>query len=161
MAGVNAPDLKRIGPALYGAAGLMVLVPLFDLATNVWPARLGDPGWRYGALGLLASFMLTPLLGTGIAAGVAALLGHGRMIRAVGWLNAVGGGLLLVASGLFLLDAVQIRSGVGPDAIRSFDIGVVKAVVKFLVLGAGFLWLGVAGLRRGRHSAREPIPLAR
>ena len=40
----------------------LVLWPLIDLLTNVWPPQLGTLQWRYGFMGLMAAFLNTPIL---------------------------------------------------------------------------------------------------
>ena len=55
---------------------------------------------------------------------------------------------------LFILDAIQVRGAVQPEAIRQFDIGVIKAVLKLATGAAAFTWLGLRGVRTRAASRR-------
>ncbi len=139
--------LRPLLPALEVAAGLLILLPLGDWAANVWPLRLEDFRWRYGAAGLMAGFALTPLLGVLVLAVAAALGGQRRVLRLVGWtalLTSVG---LLAAVALFALDSVQVAAGIGAESRPVLAAGALKAAVK-LLLAAGWLVLLGAGTAR-------------
>ena len=139
----------------YLLAGLLIVIPMMDLVTNILPARLGDPQWRYGSLGLFAGFSLTPLLGLLVLAVAAVALDHGRVLWVTGIATTVSGVLLALSLGLFVLDVLQIRGNVNPDLMRTFDIGAAKAVVKIVGVSGAMLWTGWASWRVGRGRMRE------
>ena len=53
----------HIGRALVATGLLMVFVSLLDLGSNLWPFFPSAVEWRYGAVGILSGFTVTPLLG--------------------------------------------------------------------------------------------------
>lgn len=161
--------LESIARPLYFMALLLVATPLVDFFANAWPIRLGEVGYRYGVVGLLSGFVLTPLLGLGVACALALVLGHRTVLRVLAILCVVGAVLLLVAAIDFSLDVIQLRRNV-PDAQRwSFQVGALKALVKHLSGAAALAWLGLAtrrALRSGRfeqgaRSAVAPLVVPR
>ena len=60
----NGGSLKGLSGATYFIALLLVVLPVLDFATNVWPFQPGLAVWRYGSVGLFSGYMLTPLLGS-------------------------------------------------------------------------------------------------
>jgi hypothetical protein len=128
-------------------AALLVLTTPADFVVNVWPPHVDSVAWRYAAEGLLTGSLLTMLLGLFLWSWLAMMQGHRRMLRGLEiceWLIAVACVGLAVD---FLLNAVQMRGNVlsQPGAMRTYDLGTLKGVVKYLV-SAGFLaWLALAG----------------
>jgi purine-cytosine permease-like protein len=149
----------------YFVALLLVVLPLADLVTNVLPVRVSAMEWRYGTLGLLSGFTLTPLLGIALAVVLAGLLDHRLLQRIIGFLNLLGAVLLVILIVLFALDWLQLRASVEPDPQHAMDIGALKALVKHLLVAIALGWLGIAGLRATRGGAasrrRTAAPLIR
>ena len=92
--------------------------------------------------------------------------GHRRMLRGLEiceWLIAV------VCVGLavdFLLNAVQMRGNVlsQPGAIRTYDMGTLKGVGKYLISAGVLVWLALAGrgwFRTHVATHTEDAPLIR
>ena len=142
--------LRSLAGALYFASALLLAVPFIDLGTNVWPIRAGDIAWRYGTVGLLSGFLLTPLLGLCIAAVVAAGLAQHRALRALGILSALGAAALLGVTVLFTLDTIQFRVQVPSEGRASYQIGALRAWGKNLVVVAALVWLAVGASRAAR-----------
>jgi hypothetical protein len=148
----------------YFVALLLIALPFVDLVTNVWPVRISALEWRYGTLGLLSGFTLTPLLGIVLAIASAAVLEHRLMQRIIASLNLIGAVLLAVIIVLFALDWLQLRASVQPDPRRGMDVGAAKALAKHALVVIALGWLGIAGIRATRAEARArraPAPLVR
>lgn len=136
------------GPA-YCVAALLIVTPLGDFLTGVWPWRLGAVDWRFASSGLLSGFLLTPLLGALIAIGVAAVSGHERLLRTLGLATLSMSALCFLVSLLFILDALQVSSAVPAQQRRAFYDASIKALLKYaLACGASF-WLGRRAYRLG------------
>jgi len=154
---------------LYFVAILMVATPLVDLVTNILPFQVGDVQWRYGSAGLLGGFLMTPLLGIALAYGAAAFLQHRIVLRVLVVASLLGAIGLVVVSGLFALDVLQLRGNVDPARRSAFQIGAVKAVFKHWSTALALVLLAVAAYRsgalrkggRGRHGGGEGPILAR
>lgn len=148
---VRRSPLSRLQGPLYLSCLLLVFIPLVDLVTNVWPLRLWEAGWRYGAVGLGSGFILTPFLGWVAGVALARTLLQPRALQLLSW-GALGIAVILAgATALFILDALQVGAGI-PDMSRSaFEVGAIRAGVKLALVSVGLGWLGVAGLRSLRR----------
>ena len=148
-----------IAPA-YLVAFLLVATPAMDFVTSIVPMRLGDIEWRFASVGLLSGFLLTPLLGIMAAMWVAAIAGHGTLQRAIAIANMVVGGLFALLLVFFLLDVLQLRGVVQPEAKSAFESAASKAVVKHATFVFTMLYLGWRGLRVAKATVKE-APRAR
>jgi hypothetical protein len=142
-----------IAAPAYFVASLLILFPLLDTVLSIWPLQMGEVSWRFGAVGLFSRAVMTPLLGLLLAFAVAVLLEHRLMTRAI----AVVGGLTALAiagvSILFVLDALQMRAQVRPEAKTAFDVASAVALGKY---GLGFLLLGVFAVSGWKASGKMP-----
>lgn len=155
-------SMRTLARPTYVIAGLLVVLPMLDLVVNVWPIRPGDVQWRYGTLGLLSGFLLTPLLGIVLAYAAAVVLEHRAVIRALAVLSLAVAVGLVVGALLFVLDALQFRSQAPPEALATFDRGMIKAFVKHLVVAGSVGWLGLVGMRGSSTGPkRRPTPVIR
>ncbi|MEO8448385.1 MAG: hypothetical protein ABI647_01270 [Gemmatimonadota bacterium] len=156
--------LTGLTGAGYFVAFLLVALSLFDFALTLWPFQPSDPSWRYGSMGLLSGFLLTPMLGSLLATFIAGFAGHNRTFKTLGILNAIGALILLILLISFALDSIQVRRETSPEAREVFVTGAAKAAMKHLTGIIAFGWLGIATLRAGRRprvseraDARSPI----
>ncbi len=141
-----------VGPT-YFVAWLFILVPAMDFLFTVWPLQFGQITWRYGTVGLLGGFLLSPLLGATMILLLARVMGHRGLLRVMTVLLLAGGILLLIGVVSFILDAVQLRGGV-PEAERwAFDTGVIKALVKDLTGAIALSWLAGGSFQASRGPA--------
>jgi len=97
-----------VGP-VSAIAVLFILWPIVDTLSQAWPMQLGNPAWRYGAIGLGANYLISALFGL-LALSVAAAFGaRRRTLRVLAAVEGVVAVLLLVVAVGFLLDALQVR----------------------------------------------------
>ena len=143
----NETRWQRISRATYGLAFLLIVLPIGDFLANAWPINPSLVSWRYGSLGLLSGYTLTPVLGSAMACLLALKLEHLRVLKIFSWINLTAGVLLLILAGVFLLDGLQVRSTVPVDERTFFEVGIAKALVKHLLVGASVVWFGLAGRR--------------
>lgn len=153
-------DLRAIAWPVYLAGLLTAMLPMVDLLASVWPPRLGQVEWRFGTLGLLSGFTLSPLLGLIMCMAAAAVLEHRiaqRVLAVLAFIGAVGMAAIIV---IFSLDWLQFRAQAPAEARPGMDVGSVKAVIKHALVAASLVWLGIAGWRAGRreHRARHSTP---
>jgi len=139
--------LRRLAAPLYAIALLMLILPATDFISNVWPLNPGDFRWRFGMVGLLAGFLLTPLLGILLATVVAALSEDTRMLRIVSSVAGAGALVLVIFVGLFVLDVLQFRPEVPAERLGSFDFANIRAIVKHLLVAATLGWMSLTGWR--------------
>ncbi len=143
---MSRDPVKTVMRSMYPVAAILVIVPLMDLSTRVWPLRAADTGWRFGAFGLIANFLILPVAGLALATITAAVLHHRRTLRSLAALSFAIGFALLVGSGLFALDFLQLRASVQKEAIGAFDVASVKATAH-----------GPPGHNRGRVARRDGL----
>ncbi len=144
------------GPA-YCVAALLVITPLGDFLSGVWPWRLGAVDWRFASSGLLSGFLLTPLLGALIAIGVAAASAHERLLRIFGIATLSISGICFLVLLLFILDAVQVSSVVPAQQKRPFYDASIKAFLKYGMACAASFWLGRRAYRMGSFKVSSRI----
>jgi hypothetical protein len=134
---------------------LLILLPAFDLMATLWPVRPGDLHWRFGASGLMAGFLLTPLLGLMLLTLVATLSDRRSTYLTLAVVNGVGTVALGAVLVLFLLDVLQLRGTVPAAQQTSFDAAALKALVKYAACGCALIALTLANVRLWRVAARR------
>ena len=116
----------------YCVAFLLIVFPLLDTALSVYPTRVSEVAWRFGATGLFSRALMTPMLGLLLAFGVALLAEHRAAQRVIAVLSGL---LVLTLAGavvLFTLDALQMRVQVRPEAKTAFDLASAAALAKYI-----------------------------
>jgi hypothetical protein len=163
---------KPLARAGYLLAALLVITPLFDATTQVWPLRMSDERWRFGAVGSLSSLLLVPLLGLLLAIAIATLMDSRRVKRVVGSVCGVLALVLAVLSVLFILDYFQVRTIVNPKFQHATSVASTTAMVKnvfsiltlILLARAGFAGPKAVVVRKGAPvtapSSTPLIPLS-
>ena len=147
--------LERLSKPIYFVALLLVLTPLADFVTSVWPLQPGEIRWRFASVALLGGFLFTPLLGSSIAVVVATMLEHRTMQRVMAILNLVVA-VVLVASLIGLsFDTLQLRKAVPPDAQTAFRTSAVRAAFKHGTVALATFWLGLVGFKMAASAARD------
>jgi hypothetical protein len=135
-----------IGPA-YLIALLLVVTPAIDFLSGIQPIAFANLQWRFGAVGLMSGFLLTPLLGMAIAIGVASYADHGVVQRILAVLNLTICGVFVAILVMFVLDVTQLNSAVQGESVAQFRSAAWKALVKHFAFIVATGWLGGAGLR--------------
>lgn len=158
--------LSALAGPVYAVGVLFVVLPIVDFVLNVWPPALGMSEWRYGAIGLLSGFLLSPLLGSALIAGVALVRGDGRTQRVLAILNLATAALFVPICIDFVLDVIQLRGHIAnrPDARWTYYAGAAKSLIKYLAVLAALAWLGRAGWRSrtgGGKGGSDPIVVRR
>ncbi len=145
-------QFRSVARAVYLVAFLLVVGPLLDLATAIWPLRPTAVAWRFAAAGLLSKALLVPILGS-LAAMVAALvLEHRRFLRVVAYTNAGIAILLIGTTTLFVLDTIQLRGGIALEARGAYDVAALRALVNLVLAGVVLGALGISGSKASRRT---------
>lgn len=137
---------KPLARAGYLLAAALIIIPLFDLTTSVWPLHLSDERWRFGAVGSLSNVTLIPLLGLLLALASATLADNRRTRRFIGWICAVFAVVIAALAVLFILDFFQVRTTVNPKFQHMTAVASTTAMLKHLVSIAILMLLSRAGL---------------
>ncbi len=146
----------------YIVATLWAIFSLIDLVVRLYPVRFSATTWRVGAVGLGSLSLATLLLALFILCVTASLLQHRRVLRTLSVLSVVAGVALASLLPLFLLDVIELRRLVPPEARLPFDWGMGRAAVMLLLSSGAFLWIGRSGWKAtvvGRKSAAKDSTL--
>ncbi len=136
----------------YAICTLLVLVPLLETIVSVSPLSPSQVAWRFGAAGLFSRALMTPLLGLTLLAVLGLLFNHRGTLLTVAGLCAFGALCLVVAQILFILDALQMRGQVRPDARTAFDMATLLAVLKIAVAFVVCVGLAIGGWKTARRN---------
>lgn len=148
----------------YAVAFLLVVIPIVDLTLRLWPLQVSQVPWRFGATGILTTTIVTPLLGILIGGAVAFRAAHRRVVRALAVITIMGMLFLLVLTGLYVLDALEVRRITMPEALYVFDVTAVQAFLKLclVITIAGLLGIGGwTSAKAGRSSSAASSTLRR
>lgn len=151
-------DSRQLAGPAYLTSAALIILPLVDSSTSLYPWNVGDPRWRFGALGLYSNALILPILGVLIAHVTAASLRHPIVRRVIGVGAAVAGALLVGSLAIFALDALQTRASVRPEMSVSFTVASITAAGKITLAAVTLLVTGISGLRALRSERRQHPP---
>lgn len=156
-------DSRQLAWPAFLVSAALILFPLADSVTSLYPWNIADPRWRFGAIGLLSNALILPVLGALIAHVTAAVLRHRAMRRLIGVVATLAGAVIMASLAIFALDALQTRASVQPQMQLSFTVATITAAVKTLLAGATLLAIGITTLRALRAERRDstgtPAPI--
>ncbi len=158
----RAEQTSQAGTALIAVGALMTGISLLDFVSNIYPFSPGTIEWRYGAVGILSGFTVTPLLGVVLMMIGATWLDRMTLVRVVAGVTIVLAALAAISLVMFLLDGIQVRRLGAPERRgvtgRAVMIGAVKLAasigVALIVAMTGFR---VARQRTESDGPRGPI----
>jgi hypothetical protein len=138
-------------------AALLILIPLIDFVSNIWPLKPDEARWRFGGVGLISGYLVTPLLGDLLLVISVAMLERRTTQRVIAVANLV---TALLLTGILLsypLDVLQLRGNVPADSLAVFQGTALRSAIKLLLLVVAFIWLGVGGFRLSKpaYGSRE------
>lgn len=149
---------KPLNRAGYLLGALLVILPLFDLITQVLPLRFGEERWRFGVVGQLSSVLLVPLLGLLLILTIAAIAESPRIRRVIGSICGILALLLAILSVLFILDYFQVRTLVNPKAQHVVGVATATALCKTVVSIIMLVLLSRAGFAGPRVVVARRVP---
>ena len=139
--------------AMYAMAAVMVLSTVLDTAPRILPMHWGSREWRFGALGLALSSLVTPVLGLGLAMAAGFIGRSSRAIRALSWLALAVAVVFAVALVAFVVDYAGMLPTVEAPLKLTFRVATFKAVIMSLLAIPATAALGLGGLRSLRGVA--------
>jgi hypothetical protein len=149
-----SPEARRtLSRLMILVAALLILVPLIDFVSNIWPLKLAEARWRFGGVGLISGYLVTPLLGDLMLMIATATLERRIAQRGLAVCNLLGAIVLAGILVSYPLDVLQLRGSVPADSLALFDGAAIRSVVKLLLLVVAFLWLAIAGFRLSRRTS--------
>jgi hypothetical protein len=128
-----------------------------DIFTAALPIAPGIISWRYGAIGAAANYLLSIVFGLFLGVVVSTAADEKGALKFWSLLTITTGLTFTVLSLEFLLDFVQLRSVVRPEAVFAFRVGFGKALLKYLFAALATLYIGIKGWRTARE--KRPVIL--
>jgi hypothetical protein len=144
---------SRVRVAAYAATTMVMAFFVVDLVASLWPMQPGRLEWRYGAGGFLSGSLVTVTFALLIAVAAAATARSRVARRVVGSAAILGAALLLITSGVFALDALQLRARIQPETMTSFQATTARALFKLWLATATWTVMGLTALRHGSEDA--------
>jgi len=150
-----APPARRLIRLLYVIAIVIVVDQATELLTLIWPFRPGLASWRFGMLGLAMAKLEFLALGDAAALAAAFLLGHRKVLLTLAGLHLLFALAVGTAMGMLVLDTLQLRTAVRPEAAQAFDMTALRTLVTSLMALLASLTVAVL-LWRGRGERPRP-----
>ena len=136
--------------SLYMVALGLVVAPLAGTLVSVWPVQIGVVSWRFGAAGMFSRGLLTSLMGLVLAGVGTIVFGHRRTLRALAVISGLASVALLLAAGLLLLDAAQLRASVRPQSLPAYHVAAAGALVRTVYAWLVTALMAVGGWKTSR-----------
>lgn len=142
------PAARRFAVPSYIATFSLMLFPLVDQVMQLIPtAKLHDPRWRFGAMGLLSNIFVLPVFSLMVVLFLTSLYEDRVLERIISLLAVVTSVALLLLTVLFALDSIQVRGQMRPQALSSWAVATSTALVKLVVTVIATGWFGFRGIR--------------
>ena len=143
---------------LYLCAFVLFFMPYFQAIAGIWPLQLGALQWRYQATSALSGILMLPFIGLVLALAVARSSGNKTVSRVVGVVAALTTITLLVAMGLFVMDALQLKKVVPDRQLLQFNKATFTASVTLMFSFIVFTVLTIISFRppQGEMKASPP-----
>ena len=139
--------VRRLRVPGYLFLGIAMIMPVIDLFVGVYPLRISQVVWRFGAVGLLSSAVAAPLLVLFFIFALALFLGDRKVVLFVGVLSALIALLLIGGAGSFSLDALQMKRRVQAAAQLKYMMASGQALFKLLIEALSAIVLSVSAFR--------------
>lgn len=137
--------IRVVYSAVYFLAVALVVIPLFEGLSQIFPLSPTAVRWRYGLVGYIGNSLPLPLLGWVMAVVGSAFLGHRRVLKALSVLSLLLVVGIIVSLGFFFLDALELRGSVNPELKRAFDSASMKAALSFGLALLTLAWISWGG----------------
>lgn len=124
---------RHVAVSAYAIAGLLIFIPMVDTLVAVLPPMPLEVSWRYRAENHVSSALLRPMMGILLAYTVAVVLQHRRVIKAISLASAGLAACFALGIPLFLIDALDMRAGLRPEAQAVFEVSMLVALLKFVL----------------------------
>ena len=151
----HRPEIRALAGPVTLVGIFLILVPIVNIAPEIWPVKLAERPWRFGSLGLVLSASMFPTVG------LACLLWAGVLRESANWVRQAArmSGLLAVVGvvGLvfFALDGATLARAAGETMSGTFWAAIVRTIGIGVLVVPVLAGLCVAGLRTARAMGLE------
>jgi hypothetical protein len=138
---------------LYASAILLLIIPLLQAVSTIWPLQLGNIQWRFGAANALSSVLLLPFLGLVLLLVLSRMLASRPLSLVVGVISTLFAIGLASSLVLFILDGLQLKAIVNSAQMQPFQSVFVRVGLITGLFAIVYLLLALAGLKGPKGSA--------
>jgi hypothetical protein len=166
---VQSRPLGPLSWPVYTVALIMLVMPLLDAAAAIGTFSPTMYRWRFGAMGILSTNIITPLFGLLLAL-IAAYLQRNRwVLHILTGLTFLAAVVLAGMMAMFVLDGLQMRAELEPQVRPAFLLIAGKSLLSqaLALLGLGTVCLGsrrasggIASPGRAGRSANSDLVVA-
>jgi hypothetical protein len=142
--------VRRLRGAGYYIGIIVLIAHVTEMILGAWPPRLGSPSWRIGFASSAATTVFMSLLIMFIMITIAVVSGDRRTAIVLAGLSALAAALFVGMSGMFALDALQMRNQVRQQLAERYDYTSAWVLARQLMGAIGFVVLTVAAFRSVR-----------
>jgi uncharacterized membrane protein YidH (DUF202 family) len=128
MQNFSDKQIRRFGGLVYLIAVAIIAIPILDWMAAVWPIRVGEATWRFGAVGLVGQGLINGTIGVLLLYVACVLFDHRGVRIFLGVLACLMALLLVVLTVGFILDAIQLRGNVRVEMRRGFDFNTLRTL---------------------------------
>jgi hypothetical protein len=153
--------MRRLRFAGYYVGIVVLMAQVTEIILTAWPARVHSPTWRIAFVGGAARTVFLMLLVMFILTVVAVVAADRRFAFVLAALSVIAGVTFLVLSGVFALDAVQMRNQVRQPLADQYDFASAWVFIRQIIGVIGFAVLGMGAYRSARAirlEARRATP---
>jgi hypothetical protein len=153
--------MNRLRVAGYYIGIVVLVAQVTELVLAAWPARIHSPSWRITFVGGAANTVFMTLLVMFIMTSIAVVAVDRRFAFVMATLSALAAVTFLVLSGVFALDAIQMRNQVRQALADRYDFASAWVFARQIIGAVGFGILSVAAFRSARAikpDAARPTP---
>ena len=146
-------QMRHLAWPAYLTAAALIVFPVIDALSTLWPMSPELLRWRFGAVGVVTNGLVISLAGAVLAFAVAASLGQRLVQQVLAWTSLVVGLVLLLSTMAFALDSVQLRVEIRPEVMTQFYIATARTCGKLLFFATAAALLGISTLRSLRRTS--------
>lgn len=136
----------------------MIIQPLLELYIRASPFRIHSPAWRLSLIGNAAGAISAPLLGLFFMLAIAVAAEDKGVAYAVSSVSGLAAVLCLAATGLFALDALQMKNQVVANMSNSYGLESAWIAAKLIISVVVLVVLSISALRAAQGTKRSASP---
>jgi len=152
---------QAFAPALFVIGAMLALLPFVEVLLGVYPWRVADVMWRFGAVGIMSSGLGSFPVGVLLLLVGAWLTESRAATRTVAVFAIVVCVVLFLLAPLFALDSIQVMGRVKPEGRQRVLVTWLLALLKLLALSVSLGTIGFVGLRASRKPRHGHRPQGR
>ena len=146
---------RRLRVPGYLVMAAITIVQVVDVGIRAWPFRLHSPAWRLGVIGFAANAVGTPMLALLAILAIAVGVGDRGITYLVASLSAIAAALCLLGTGVFALDALQMKSQIQASLSHQYDMASYWLVIRVMIAALVFAVIGVTAFRVAKTVRRD------